>query len=153
MFSTFPLLSRIFGFVGDLKWKRILITQIVSESGLVNMTETSLKFQWLRLSACNAGDTGLIPGWGTEIPQATWCGGKKKLESSFPHSHFTHSSNDLLYAWHLSLRTVRKLEDCFFKSQFQFSKRSISAFENSYLICSHWQKRVLKWAFSSCWQQ
>ena len=67
---------------------------------------------------------------------------KKKLESSFPHSHFTHSSSDLLYAWHLSLRTVRKLENCFLKSQFQFSKRSISAFKNIYLICSHWQDSI-----------
>ena len=106
------------------------------------MTETSLDVQWLRLGACNAGDTGLIPGWRTEIPQATWCGKKKKLESSFTHSYFTHSSSDLLYALHLSLRTVRKLENCFLKSQFQFSKRSISAFENIYLICSHWPDSI-----------
>ena len=28
--------------------------------------------------AFTAMDLGLIPGWGANIPQATWCGKKKK---------------------------------------------------------------------------
>ena len=31
--------------------------------------ETSLAVQWLRLTS-NAGDAGLIPGWGAMIPHA-----------------------------------------------------------------------------------
>ena len=34
--------------------------------------------QWLRLLAVNAGGTGSIPGRGTKVPRATWCGPKKK---------------------------------------------------------------------------
>ena len=30
--------------------------------------------QWLGLQAFNAESPGLIPGWGTKIPQASWCG-------------------------------------------------------------------------------
>ena len=29
--------------------------------------------QWFRLEACNAGDAGSIPGWGTKILHATLC--------------------------------------------------------------------------------
>ena len=32
---------------------------------------TSLEVQWLGLCVSTAGDLGLIPGWGTRIPQAT----------------------------------------------------------------------------------
>ena len=32
----------------------------------------SLVVQWLELHASIAGGTGLIPGWGTKIPQAVW---------------------------------------------------------------------------------
>ena len=32
---------------------------------------TSLPVQWLRLHTSNAGDTALIPCWGTKIPHAT----------------------------------------------------------------------------------
>ena len=38
----------------------------------------SLAVQWLGLPASTAGGTGLIPGWGTKIPCATWQGQKKK---------------------------------------------------------------------------
>ena len=31
---------------------------------------TSLVVQWLKLHDFNAGDMGLIPGWGTKIPHA-----------------------------------------------------------------------------------
>ena len=41
---------------------------------------TSLAVQWLRLHPSNAGGAGSIPGWGTEIPHAAWCGQKIKLE-------------------------------------------------------------------------
>ena len=29
----------------------------------------------------NAGNVGSIPGWGTKIPHATWCGKKKKKKT------------------------------------------------------------------------
>ena len=35
--------------------------------------------QWLGLSALTAGAPGSIPGWGTKILQAAWCGKKKKM--------------------------------------------------------------------------
>ena len=38
---------------------------------------TSLVVQWLGLYASTARGTGLIPGQGTKIPQATWHGQKK----------------------------------------------------------------------------
>ena len=54
---------------------------------LDNSFGTSLAVQWLRLQAPNAGDTGLIPGWGTKILYATRFGQKKKkIENSFIHS-------------------------------------------------------------------
>ena len=37
---------------------------------------TSPEFQWLRLHASTAGGTDLVPGWGTKIPHAVWCGQK-----------------------------------------------------------------------------
>ena len=33
--------------------------------------------QWLGLCALTAEGPGSIPGWGTKIPQAAWCGKKK----------------------------------------------------------------------------
>ena len=39
--------------------------------------ETSLVVQWLGLYASTARGTGLIPGQGTKIPQATWHGQSK----------------------------------------------------------------------------
>ena len=33
--------------------------------------------QWITLQAPNAGGPGLIPGWGTKIPQAVWQKKKK----------------------------------------------------------------------------
>ena len=39
---------------------------------------TSLVVQWLRLHPSIAAGTGSIPGWGTKIPHAAWCG--QKLE-------------------------------------------------------------------------
>ena len=38
-------------------------------SALIKETPgTCLVVQWLRVWACNAVGTGLIPGWGTKIP-------------------------------------------------------------------------------------
>ena len=34
--------------------------------------------QWLRLCTSSVRGVGLIPGWGTEIPYATWCSQKMK---------------------------------------------------------------------------
>ena len=42
------------------------------------ITETSLAVQWLRLHTSNARGTGLIPGQGTKILQATHGVAKKK---------------------------------------------------------------------------
>ena len=39
----------------------------------------SLAVQWLGLCASIAGGRGSIPGQGTKIPQAAWCGKKKKI--------------------------------------------------------------------------
>ena len=41
-------------------------------------SRNSLVVQWLGLRASTAKGRGLIPGWGTKIPQAAWCGQKKK---------------------------------------------------------------------------
>ena len=38
----------------------------------------SLFIQWLRLPVSNAGDAGLIPGQGTNIPNASWPKNKNK---------------------------------------------------------------------------
>ena len=43
--------------------------------------ETSLLVQWLRLYISNAEAVGSIPGQGTKIPHAAWCGKKKKKTS------------------------------------------------------------------------
>ena len=43
---------------------------------------TSLAVQWLRLCTSNAGGAGLIPGWGTKIPHATWYGQKLKKKNT-----------------------------------------------------------------------
>ena len=39
---------------------------------------TSLAVQCLRICTSTAGGTGSIPGWGTKVPHAVWCGQKKK---------------------------------------------------------------------------
>ena len=42
-----------------------------------NVTGNSLGVQWLGLHAVTAKGPGSIPGQGTKIPHATWCGQKK----------------------------------------------------------------------------
>ena len=44
-----------------------------------SFTRTLLVDQWLRFHAHSSGDTGSIPGQGTKIPHAIWCGKKKKI--------------------------------------------------------------------------
>ena len=39
---------------------------------------TSLAVQWLRLYTPNAQGMGSIPGWGTRVPHAAWCGQKRE---------------------------------------------------------------------------
>ena len=38
--------------------------------------------QWLGLYAFTAKGLGSIPGWGTKIQQAVWCGQKKKKKKT-----------------------------------------------------------------------
>ena len=48
---------------------------------------SSLVVQWLRLHPSIAAGTGSIPGWGTKIPHAKWCGPKlkkKKKKTTVP---------------------------------------------------------------------
>ena len=45
---------------------------------------TSLAFQWSGLIAFTAAAPGLIPGWGTKIPQATWHRKKEKCHLNLP---------------------------------------------------------------------
>ena len=46
---------------------------------------TSLAVQWLRLHVSTAGGTGLIPGLGTKILHAAWCGQKIKFKAIIIH--------------------------------------------------------------------
>ena len=50
--------------------------------------ETSLEVRWLRFYVSNAEGTGLIPGWGTKFPHATWHSRKiKEKEKKRSHQH------------------------------------------------------------------
>lgn len=44
--------------------------------------------QWLGLCASIAGNTGLIPGWRTELPRAVWHSQKKRPKSLLSSSSF-----------------------------------------------------------------
>ena len=48
---------------------------------------TSLVVQWLRLGAFTTVGLGLISGRGTKIPQALWCGPKKKKKKKLVHGY------------------------------------------------------------------
>ena len=50
----------------------------------------SLVVQWLGLHAFTAEGVGLIPGWGTKIPQAAWCGQRKKKKKKIYICIHTH---------------------------------------------------------------
>ena len=45
-------------------------------------SQNSLAVQSLGLCASTFGVTGSIHGWGTKIPQAAWCGQKKKKKKN-----------------------------------------------------------------------
>ena len=51
---------------------------------------TSLAVQWLRRHTPNAGGTGSIPGQGTKIPNASWCGQKKKKTTYLRNKYKSH---------------------------------------------------------------
>ena len=53
------------------------------------MYGTSLAVQWLGLHASTAGGTGLIPGRGTKIPQASWPGQKNKNKNNLKKYMFS----------------------------------------------------------------
>ena len=59
------------------------------EKSKMAQTETSsVVQQWSRrLHASNAGDLGLIPGWGTNTPPAAWYGKKKKKKRHIAKKH------------------------------------------------------------------
>ena len=69
----------------------------------------SLVVQWLGLHASIAGGPGLIPGQETRIPQALWCGKKKKFCC------------------------------CFFKDKRYVSERSKHLSENVLILNLHWE--------------
>ena len=52
----------------------------VSGSIKIQKPGTSLAVQWLGLCAFTAEGPGFIPGQGTKIPQAAWCGQKKRTD-------------------------------------------------------------------------
>ena len=51
-------------------------TSLITNLFLKCIPTTCLAVQWLRLRASNAGAVGSIPGRGTKIPRAAWCGRK-----------------------------------------------------------------------------
>ena len=50
------------------KIEKYLVDTLVSSE----LQGNSLAVQWLRLHPSNAGNVGLVPGWGVMIPHATW---------------------------------------------------------------------------------
>ena len=56
---------------------------------------TSLVVQWLGLCASTAGGTGLIPGWGTRTPNASWSGKKNLHIYIFSYSDLIKLSTNL----------------------------------------------------------
>ena len=57
----------------------IVLLLLLCYSLLKNASGTSVLFQWLRLHAPTAVGLGSIPGQGTKIPHAVWCGQKNKM--------------------------------------------------------------------------
>ena len=74
------LKQKFFGVFDNFSSIRVLRTHNGNRivSSINDVGRTSLVVQWLRLHTSNAGDAGLIPGWETRIPFATWCSEKKK---------------------------------------------------------------------------
>ena len=59
--------------------------------------EISLVVYWLRLCTFTAKGAGLIPGWGTKIPQVTQDGQKKKKKHAFIFG------SSILFHWYMSI--------------------------------------------------
>ena len=65
----------------------------------------SLVVQWLGLHAFTAEGVGLIPGWGTKIPQAAWCGQRKKKKKKYIYAYthiymYIYIHNHVSYSFH-----------------------------------------------------
>lgn len=56
----------------------------------------SLVAQWLGIHTSAAGDQGLLPGLGTKIPQATWCGPLKKQTKTLDKSRAFRNNGPLI---------------------------------------------------------
>ena len=54
----------------------VVLSQLCSSTIKMNQTRISLAVQWLTLCTPNSRGAGSIPGWGSKIPHATWCGKK-----------------------------------------------------------------------------
>ena len=94
---------------------------------LKTIVETSLVVQWLRLHASNAGGMGLIPGWGSKIPQAVWHHQKIKniVEDNIQYGTYLHlqpqlSRSSLMYPSDISIR--------------YFKRNKLNKFKNNYII-------------------
>ena len=66
-------------------------------------TGNSLVVQQLRLHASTTGDSCLIPGWGTKIPQATWYDQEKNKKATTTVDHN-------FYYWVLTLSAISKAD-------------------------------------------
>ena len=56
---------------------------------------TSLAVHWLIVCASTAEGVGSIPGWGTKILHAVWCGRKKKVCANVPFIPWTEEPGRL----------------------------------------------------------
>ena len=56
----------------------------------------SLVLQWLGLHASTAGNQGLLPGLGTKILQATWCGPLKKQTKTLDKTRAFRNNGPLI---------------------------------------------------------
>ena len=65
-----------------IEGKHYLLEYLFRLNELIEVKGTSLVVQWLRLCASNAGGMSLIPGPGTKIPRATWCGQKVRKQTN-----------------------------------------------------------------------
>ena len=93
--------------------------------------------QWLGFCVLTAKGLGSIPGWGTKIPQATWCGQKGKKRKALKGPSPTASQSQ---EWDLSRISQRYLEIgitwgiC---SKFRFAGPMVTPYGKvSHLMCS-----------------
>ena len=57
-------------------------------------TKDSLTVQWLGCCSLTARGQGLIPGWGTKIPLAAWCGQNKQTNKNKTNILYCFSLED-----------------------------------------------------------